>query len=150
VTVPAVAVEGLGTHHDIFDGIFVAANAVGLNDLPGSSACPDGNRYVPCRERVDILGALPSLFQVIDNLIFMRKVAVHAFGEFFVRGMVPVLVLRIHDMAICTRLWRASPIGGCVGHKDKKSERKDCCGMARIIGSRDMAVLWILLILNIK
>ena len=71
VAVPAVTVKWLGTHDDRFDFIFMAADAVGLDDLLGPIARPDGSRDVPRGEDVDILGTLPSLFKVVDNFVFM-------------------------------------------------------------------------------
>ena len=93
VTIPAVTVKGLWTHHDSLNGLFMAADAVGLNDSFGFIARPDGNRYISCCERINILDTLPSLFQVIHNLVLMRKVKVYKLGELLVRRVITVLVL---------------------------------------------------------
>ena len=125
VTVPAVTVERLRTHHNAFHLFLVTADAVFLDDALGLFAGAYGNRDVPGREGVYILGALSSFFEIVHNEIIVGQMTIHTLGELLMWSVIPILVLRVHHMAIGTRFWCMPPVGGRVGNEHECSQRDD-------------------------
>src|SRR5919197_5279866 len=108
MTVPTVAVKGLGSHYDRFNGLFVTAQAVGLNNFLAPIACPNRNRNIAGCESVHVLCTLSAFFKVVGYCILVRQVTVYTFRDLFMRGVIPILVLCIHLMAIGTSFGSAS------------------------------------------
>src|SRR5688572_14418991 len=104
----------------------MAMDAVLLDNLLGLFAGADRNRDIPGREGIGILHSLASLFHVIHNGIVVGQMAVGAFCPARVRSMCPVLVLRVHHMAVITSLRCIPGIGGCIGYIYKKPECDNC------------------------
>src|SRR5687768_13308961 len=119
MAVPAITVEGLsdGTYHDAFHRMPVTADAIILNDFLARLAGADGHRDISGREGKHILGTLPSLFKIISHKVFVGEMAIYTLCPFFVGGVVPVFVLRVHHVAVCTCFRRTAAIRGRIGHE---------------------------------
>src|SRR6266496_1153666 len=122
MTVPAIAIKSLGSHYNRFNSLFMTAQAVGLNDFLSAVACPNRHRDLARCECVNILCTLPAFFKIIRYSIFMGQMTVYAFSDFLVRGVIPVFILRIHYMAVCTSFRSASTVGWRVAHKNEETE----------------------------
>ena len=104
-----------------FDRLFVAADAIGLDDLLRVFVGADQFGRRSCGEHIDIMGALPSLFKVICDDIFVRQVTVRAFRRVLVGGVIIVLVHRVHHMAVVAGLGMRARVRGRVRYQHKNA-----------------------------
>ena len=87
VALPAIAFERLCAHHHRLDRLFMAVDAVPLNDLLRMFVRADHLGRLSRAEHIHIMHALPSLFDVIVHDVIMRQVAVRTFRPRLVRAM---------------------------------------------------------------
>ena len=125
VTIPAIAIEGLRSKHNILDGGSVAPNTVVLNHvfrfLAGSNQC----RCLPGAKYKHIMHARPPLGEVIADKIVVRQVAVHTNSLLPMCAVIPILILGVHNVAVIAGGWIGPGIRRGICDIDKNAYRNE-------------------------
>jgi len=123
VTAPAVTVEGLGAGDDAVDRGGVAADAVGLHNAVGLGAGADGGWVGFEGEGEDILHARVPFVDVVAEQVLVWQVAIGADCGVGMRGVVPVLILVVHDVAVVARCGSVFQVSRRAGDPRKDPQR---------------------------
>lgn len=122
VATPAGAIKGLRPGNDVLDRVGMATDAIGLDDLVGLCRGADGGRVGLESEGEYILHAGIAFIEIIADDVLMGQVTVGTDSVARMRGVVPVLVLVVHDMAVVAGGGFVGEIGGCVRYPRKDSQ----------------------------
>src|SRR5574340_636812 len=123
MAVPAAALERLRAHHDGFHSLGVTPYAVLLNDFTGVLIQADQLGRLTRDKDVDIMHALPALFEVVADDVLVGQVAVCSLCPGAVWRVEVVFVHGIHHVTVGSRFGSGPRVGWRVGHKNESPQR---------------------------
>jgi hypothetical protein len=124
---PAGAIKGLRTGDDVIDRIRVAADAFGLDNFVGLPGGANGSRVGFKGEGKYVLHSGITLVEIVADYVLVGKMTISTDTVSHMGGVVPILILVVHDVAIVAGGWFMGKISRRVCHpsEDAQCDQQD-------------------------